>query len=104
MSWSRSYAHMLAFALDILGAEIFWNQTDITISSLCWLVMAADELVAGPGEENYKLRLVRLNLYGWQLSLLRHIGPQLDRIRPNHRELAREADIDRAARVSALLR
>lgn len=103
MSWGNTYAHTLAFTLDIAGALIFWNQSDITISSLCWLVMAADDLVASPGEENYKLRLVRLKLYGWQISLLRHIGPQLDKIQPNHRELAREADLARAARLTALL-
>jgi hypothetical protein len=106
LSFSNTYAHTLAFTLDVAGALIFWNQSDITISSLCWVVMMSDmqgEHYSTLRGVDYHAKLDGLKLYGWQTALLRHIGPQLDRIQPNHRELAREADLARAARVTALL-
>jgi hypothetical protein len=97
LTWDKSYAHTLAYALDITGALIFWNQSDITISSLCWLVMMAEKTA------DYRVRLDSLKLYGWQTALLGHIGPQLDKVQPLHRELAREADLARAQKTIGLL-
>lgn len=37
MSWSGTYSHTLAIAVDMATASIFWNRADVTVSSLCGL-------------------------------------------------------------------
>jgi hypothetical protein len=91
MSWSDTYTHTIALAADFFGAALFWNQQDITISSLCWMACTNDPRLAG------------LTLYKWQTWLLLKIGPLLNDIQTNHMALARAADVARAERVLALL-
>lgn len=98
MSWSNTYSHNLLYALDIVGAVVFWNQADVTISALCRLVQLADSEGAP-----WTYRLGGLKLYGWQTWVLRHLAPILNKIQANHCELARQADLARAEHIKSLL-
>lgn len=37
MSWDSTYTYKVAISVDVLTASIFWNRTDLTVSSLCGL-------------------------------------------------------------------
>jgi hypothetical protein len=76
-----TYVKTLALALDYWSASVFFNQKDITISSLCWMLDQGKEA---------PLKLSRCQR--WALS---KIGPWLDRHWPNHRARARYSDITR---------
>lgn len=89
MSWSRTYTHTLAIAVDQLGAAVIFNRPDLTISTLCWVVMSGD---AQP-----------LKLALWQIWSLRCLGPILNRIQANHCAQAREGDMERAQSTLLLL-
>lgn len=89
MSWDRTYSHNVLYGLDCFGAILFWNQPDITISSLCRLVQLN--------------KISALKLYGWQHWILKQLAPVLNWIQTNHCELARLSDIARAKRTLALL-
>ena len=104
MSWDNTYSHNVLYGLDVLGAVVFWNQRDITISSLCRLA----QLAYPEGEMDamtiyWHSVLASLKLYGWQVAVLRWLATKLNEIQANHCELARLADIARAKRVLALL-
>lgn len=98
MSWDGTYSHNVLYALDVWAAMIFFNQSDITISSLCRMVQLADFApgIAGP-------RLAALKLYRLQLWLLRRISSMLEWLSPGHCERARVADLARADRRKTLL-
>jgi hypothetical protein len=81
MSWSNTYSHTLAIAIDILTASIFWNVEDVTVSSLCGLALRS----------------------GRSSSFLGRLGRVLNRIQSNHCELAIAADLARAEACRTLL-
>jgi hypothetical protein len=92
MSWDKTYSHTVLLGLDRLGAAVIFNEPDITISSLCWIVRAGStDMVA------------RLNLHDWQLVALRGIGDGLEYFWPGHCERARTGDLETSARARALL-
>jgi hypothetical protein len=97
MSWSRTYTHTLAIAVDMTTASIFWNQEDVTVSTLCRLVQLADA-----GVDDFLVRLAALELSAAQIDFLRWLAPRLDRLQANHCELARQADAARAAKTIRL--
>lgn len=97
MSWSGTYSHNVLLAIDELGAMLFWNQPDITISSMCGIVMNADQHV------EWVPNLLALKLYGWQLAILRWLGPRLNQIQANHCQGAILADQQRAQVVMKIL-
>ena len=104
MSWDNTYSHNLLYSLDIVGAVVFWNQRDVTISALCRIVQLADEEGYGSrAGAKWWPRLMSLNLWRWQLWVLRRLAPMLDRIQANHCEGARQADLARAAHITELL-
>lgn len=98
MSWSGTYSHNVLLGVDFLGAIVFWNVEDITISSLCGLVMNYDKDPSG-----WQRNLDMLKLYEWQISVLRWLGPKLNDIKANHCQLAIEADTARAKHAIAVL-
>lgn len=92
MSWDRTYSHVVLLGFDRLGAAIIFNEPDITISSLCWIVRdGSSDMVA------------RLKLYGWQRLLLGAIGAGLEHFWPGHCIAARTGDLDTSARSRFLL-
>lgn len=94
MSWSNTYTHTLAIAVDMLTAATFWNQEDVTVSTLCRIVQLADA-----GEGDFVMRLGTLKLSASQVDFLRWLAPRLDRLQANHCELARQADGARALKA-----
>jgi len=98
MSWDGTYSHNVFYAVDVWAATILFNQSDVTISSMCRMVQLADFApnLAGP-------RLGELKLWGWQVALLRQVGRLLEWLQPGHCEAARVADLARAERRKALL-
>lgn len=82
MSWSNTYTHTVIITVDVLGASLFWNRSDLTISSLCGLELR--KKAAGQGSV-------------WSLVQL---GRFLNWINTGHCEAAINADAQRA--VNAL--
>lgn len=82
MSWSNTWTHTVAVAVDIFTASVFWNHEDVTVSSLCGL-----ELRHGATGDR----------------LLCTLGRFLNRIQANHCELAIAADRQRAEAALKLL-
>ena len=87
--WSRTYSHTLLIALDDFGAAIIFNRPDLTISTLCYLVVNGKD--------------ASLKLWRWQTAVLKWLGPWLDRIQKDHMALAREGDSERAQSTIDLL-
>lgn len=81
MSWSNTYSHTLAIAVDMATASVFWNKEDITVSSLCGLALRANRSTSFPGR----------------------LGAILNKIQTNHCELAIQADLTRAQAIITLL-
>lgn len=92
MSWSKTYTHTLAIGIDSLGAAIFFNEPDLTISSLAWIVRSGSSA-----------QQRQLELYGWQRSALVAIGAALEYFWPGHCASARLGDISRSERTTNLL-
>lgn len=86
MSWSNTYSHTLAIGVDMLTASIFWNDTDVCVSSLCGLQLR---------------RVIALQGSNWFLVQLGHL---LNWIQADHCELSIAADIARANATLALLK
>lgn len=107
MSWDRTYTHTIALGVDRLGAALIFNEPDITISSLCWVVRASDQLpkllAAGLTPtvpvQGAPRTLAKLKLSRWQLALLRAIGNGLEHFWPGHCERARQGDVTTSART-----
>lgn len=97
MSWNRTYSHNVLYGIDCLGAVLFWNQPDVTISSLCRVVQLYDFAPA------LVPQLPALKFWRWQIAVLRFLAPILDKLEAGHCELARKADLARAERTKALL-
>lgn len=92
MSWDKTYSHTVALGVDRLGAAVIYNEPDITISSLCWIVRSGTDQ-----------QRAALKLYRWQLLSLRGIGNGLEYFWPGHCARARTGDIQTSARARALL-
>jgi hypothetical protein len=91
MSWDHTYSHTVALAVDRFGAAIIYNEPDITISSLCWIVRTNAPTLAS------------LKLSPWQLKSLVYIGNGLERFFPGHCAAARLGDLETSARSRTLL-
>lgn len=107
MSWNQTYTHTLALGADRFAAAVVFNQPDITVSSLCWIVMTAESPLPPNGDialhQAVTDAYLDLKLYIWQLHALRWIGKELERTFPGHCEAARQGDLDTSARARALL-
>jgi hypothetical protein len=91
MSWTRTYTHNVLIGLDMLGAAIFFNRNDITISSMCRLVQLYDREAPGAA---WCFR--RLKLWKWQVTVLRWLAIFLDDLQKNHCAQAFNGDARRA--------
>lgn len=98
MSWDRAWSHTVVIAVDQLAAAVFFNRSDVTVSSLCRVVQLADA-----GVEDFPERLRYLNLSDRQVEALRWIGTQLDKRWPGHCEGARLGDLGRQGSARSLL-
>lgn len=87
--FAKTYAHNVLIGLDDLGAVVFFNRNDVSISGLCRLAQKGelDRVKAGP----------------WQIWVLLRLAVMLDWIRANHCEAARLGDIDRAKSTITIL-
>lgn len=106
MSWNQTYTHTLALGVDRFAAAVIFNEPDITISSLCWIVMVAEGRMLAEAQlqgPSARLALQQLKLYNWQLITLRWIGKELEHTFPGHCTAARQGDLDTSARARSLL-
>lgn len=97
MSWDRTYSHTVALAVDRFAAALVYNQPDITISSLCWIVRNGEKLKIAEDA------LLVLKLSKWQHRSLVLIGNGLERFFPGHCEAARRGDLLTGQRARSLL-
>lgn len=97
MSWDKTYSHTVALGVDRLGAALIFNQPDITISSLCWIVRNAAHLKIAEDA------LPVLKLAPWQSWLLWRIGDGLEYFWPGHCEQARLGDLQTGEKSRKLL-
>ncbi len=81
MGFQRGYAYKVLLYLDILGCSVIWRDPDVTISSETGLAMR------------------KPNPPRWAKVL----NAVLNRIQPNHCQLAIQDDIDRAKRAIVYL-
>lgn len=89
MSWDRTYSHTVLIAVDQFAAAIIFNRPDLTISSMCWMVMTGNDST--------------LKLNTAQRWILAKLGPVLNRIQANHCEEAAVGDYMRSIRTSCTL-
>lgn len=82
MSWDKTYTHTVLIAADQFAAAVFFNRPDLTISTMCWMVMEGKDAT--------------LKLSKMQRAFLAWLGPQLNKYWPNHCAEARDGDIKRA--------
>jgi hypothetical protein len=97
MSWEKTYSHTVALAFDRLGAALLFNQPDVTISSLCWVVRNGTSLKIAEDA------LRAMKLARWQLWFLWRVGDGLERFWPGHCERARRSDLQTQERARKLL-
>lgn len=97
MSWDKTYSHTVLLALDRLGAALIFNEPDITISSLCWIVRNATKYRIA------EVALPKLKLAVWQKFALVWIGNGLEYFWPGHCEAARQGDLQTGANARSLL-
>jgi hypothetical protein len=81
-NFSNTYLHSVLIGLDQFGAALFFNRNDITISSICGLVLNND--------------YDSLKLHRWQVVGCRYLGKLLNLISTNHCNEAILGDFDRA--------
>lgn len=94
-----TYLKTTAVGFDMWCAGIFFDQDDVTVSSICGLVRRMDK-----GDKTARnLVMFTLQLHDWQIGACRKIGAQLERYWPGHCEAAIAADILRAKRAISLL-
>lgn len=110
MPWNRTYSHTVALGVDRFAAAVVFNQADITVSSLCWIVAKYDTVLAkpinsplSPLDLSAVSAFKMMNLYGWQVSALWWIGAQLEHWFPGHCAAARDGDISTSERARLLL-
>lgn len=97
MDTKKPYWLTVLLALDRLGAALFFNRPDLTISTLCWMVLTleqARELHAVPPTDLLVAwaMLKAVDPYPWQTAALRAIGHGLEWLSPGHCARARESD------------
>lgn len=97
MSWTGTYTHNVLLGIDFLGAIIFFNRTDLTISALCRIVQLYDAKAAGAAWAYQQLKL-----WKWQAEALRWLAPFLDDLQVNHCQKALEGDAQRARSALSL--
>lgn len=82
MSWDGTYSHTVLIAVDQFAAAITFNRPDLTVSTMCWMVMTGNDS--------------DLKLSTWQRWILVKLGTVLNRIQTNHCLEAAYGDIARA--------
>lgn len=82
MSWDNTYTHTILIGLDQFAAGLLFNRNDLTISTMCFLVMHGND--------------APLKLSERQRAFLAWLGPVLDKIQAGHCAGARQGDIERA--------
>lgn len=92
MSWEQSYSYTVALAIDRFGAAVIFNEPDITISSLCWVVR-----LGTPAQ------VAAFKFSSWQRLVLRGIGSGLEFFWPGHCAGARDEDIAVSSRTRQML-
>lgn len=90
MSFDNTYTHSVLIGLDMFGAALMFNRNDLTISTMCDMVMKGDD--------------ASLKLHGSQRAFLAWLGPVLNKIQANHCAEARQGDIERANSTLRTLR
>lgn len=105
MTFQRTYAHTSLIAFDQFCAAMIFNRADITVSSLCWIVLAANGNVKSvPRSNDAANALNSLDLSNWQLELLEAIGERfLELFWPGHCVGAARSDRDRGGSAVSLL-
>lgn len=95
----------LLIGLDRLGAVVFFNVTDMCISSLCWVMLVyARRLPASSSEGELATKTLKaINPYRWQEELLLVIGRALEWIQPGHCKGSANSDILTAMRSISYL-
>lgn len=89
MAWDKTYSHNVLIAADQFGAAVLFNRPDLTISTMCWMVMEGQDA-------SLKLNAVQRGFLNW-------LGPKLNKIQADHCATARQGDIDRARLTLAAL-
>lgn len=82
MSWSSTYSHTVLIAVDQFAAAVVFNRPDLTVSSMCWMVMTGNDSTLKLNKPQH-----------WALAKL---GSVLNRIQAGHCEQAAAGDTDRA--------
>lgn len=105
-----SYVSVLLKALDRFGAAAVYNQPDIYISSLCWVVLTVQGAIERPTVgTNSPLQqiafaaLQKLRLSRWQMRSLLYVGKGLEWLSPGHCADARLGDLETCAATRSLL-
>lgn len=101
-----SYVSVLLKALDRFGAAAIYNQPDIYISSLCWVVLTAVNEGAKATVADFTIAvaaLQKLRLSRWQIRSLLYVGKGLEWLRPGHCADARLGDLATCAATRSLL-
>ncbi len=112
----------LLLALDRVGAAVFFNRADLTISTLCWMALLVkdprrpswsyadgtnlDHAALDPGEQDTLIAcrmVVQVNPYRWQFWALVGIGHALEFLSPRHCARARKDDLVMLDATRALL-
>jgi len=102
MAWGGTYSYRVLIGLDRLGAALLFNRNDITISTLCGLVQLADS--ARPERKSAFRLVLSFGLHPVQLWLLRQLSYALDKIQPNHCQLAIQGDRATAQSIIDMLK
>lgn len=102
-----TYVYVLLLALDRFAAAALYNRSDITISSLAWVVLTAAQARARPQVQALDMvafkALEKLRLSKWQMRSLLYVGKALEWLSPGHCAGAREADLNTCAATGDLL-
>ena len=76
-----TYSKAIAVAVDMLGAAVFWEKPDVTISSLCAMAIAG-------GHANWRWRA---------------LASFLEKVDPGHLDGAIKSDLARSIAIQAAL-
>lgn len=98
MTWTGTYTHTLAIALDDFAAAVLFDLDDTTISALCGVQRRSDA-----GDAQATGGLATLGLRPWQHRFLRAVGRLLEWIKPGHCERAIAADLARGRTMRGIL-
>lgn len=99
MDTKKPYWLTLLLALDRFGAALLFNRPDLTISTLCWMVLTVEGSRRNPVSPTPPLLMVAWGMlraidpYPWQCVVLRLIGRGLEWLSPGHCNRARVSDM-----------